>query len=106
MVLAEGVNIEDFLPLAAQRLTTNLPKYAVPLFIRIAKELESTGAETSDKECLGTYKLRKVDLQKQGFDLAKCGRDPVFYWDSAKAAYALLDKRVYEDLMAGGNARF
>ncbi|TSE01919.1 long-chain-acyl-CoA synthetase [Skermania sp. ID1734] len=42
----------------AQRLYDQLPSYAVPLFIRVVDELEQTS----------TFKSRKVELRKQGFD--------------------------------------
>ncbi|MDT0497593.1 hypothetical protein RM530_09490 [Algiphilus sp. W345] len=40
-----------------------LPKYAVPLFIRLRTEQEVTS----------TFKYRKVDLKRQGFDPAEVG---------------------------------
>lgn len=48
-------------------MTANLAAYAVPVFIRLSKELDRTG----------TFKLKKIDLQKQGFDLEKCKGDKV-----------------------------
>ena len=45
----------------AQALFKALPKYAVPLFIRVREEHEVTA----------TFKHRKVDLKREGFDPAK-----------------------------------
>ena len=36
----------------------HLPAYAAPLFVRLPKEADVTG----------TFKLRKVDLQREGYD--------------------------------------
>ncbi|KAG0267450.1 hypothetical protein DFQ27_008741 [Actinomortierella ambigua] len=47
-----------------------MPGYAIPRFIRISEqELETTG----------TFKNRKVDLRKEGFDLDKV-RDRMYWW--------------------------
>lgn len=45
----------------AKHLTSHLPPYAVPLFIRIQPEAEATG----------TFKFRKVELVQEGFDPEK-----------------------------------
>ena len=50
-----------------------LPSYARPLFVRIGAEIEITG----------TFKHRKVDLAKQGFDPAVVA-DPVLFADAAR----------------------
>lgn len=42
-------------------LTERLPAYAIPLFLRIRPEQETTG----------TFKYRKVELKKEGFDPSK-----------------------------------
>ncbi|MGH8530340.1 MAG: long-chain-acyl-CoA synthetase [Nevskiales bacterium] len=62
-------------------LCSQLPAYAVPLFIRLREEQEITG----------TFKYRKVELKKEGFDPGKV----------AEPLYILLDtKRGYEPLTA------
>ena len=48
----------------------------------------------------GTYKLRKVDLQKEGFDLASID-DPIYYWTPAKKQYQLLSYETYTDIVQG-----
>ncbi|KFM59377.1 Long-chain fatty acid transport protein 4, partial [Stegodyphus mimosarum] len=58
-----------------QHISKRLPSYAVPLFIRICSNLEITG----------TYKLRKVTLQKDGFNPEKIA-DPLFFFN--KKTYA------------------
>ncbi|KIH57552.1 AMP-binding enzyme [Ancylostoma duodenale] len=44
VVLADGVNVEDFLAETAKRLMANLASYAIPVFIRLCKEVDRTGA--------------------------------------------------------------
>ena len=45
----------------ANEIKENLPIYARPIFIRIATNVDITG----------TFKLRKVDLQREGYDIHK-----------------------------------
>ena len=59
----------DFGTLQAH-LTERLPSYARPLFVRICPALETTG----------TFRLRKVDLARQGF---AASTDPVWKSDGA-----------------------
>lgn len=53
--LRDGVEFDG--KALAETLYSNLPSYAVPLFIRIVESLETTS----------TFKSRKVDLRKQGY---------------------------------------
>lgn len=53
----------------------------------------------------GTYKLRKVELQKQGFDLDKAKGDPIYYWNAAAKGYSLMDKAMYEDIITSKYTR-
>jgi len=69
-------------------INKNLPSYARPLFIRPLKEVEMTG----------TYKLRKVDLQKEGFDINKV-KDSIYFYSNSK--YVPLDSELYRKLMDG-----
>ena len=50
----------------AETVYSNLPAYAVPLFVRVVKSLEKTA----------TYKSKKVDLRKQGFSADV--EDPIY----------------------------
>ncbi len=69
-----------------RRAAANLPRYAAPLFVRVAPVADMTS----------TFKLRKVDLQRQGIDPAQC-RDPLYVRDDAA--------RTYVPLTADGVAR-
>ncbi|CAD6189220.1 unnamed protein product [Caenorhabditis auriculariae] len=96
IVLRDGCDLEKFLKETALRLTSNLAMYAVPLFIRICKEVDKTG----------TFKLKKTDLQKDGFNLAKCKSDKLFYWSSSEKQYLPLDENMQEDIDSGKYNRF
>ena len=65
------------------RLAGNLPAYARPVFVRLLPELEITG----------TFKQRKVDLVKDGFDPAAI-RDPLYWLSHASGRYEPLTKDV------------
>jgi fatty-acyl-CoA synthase len=68
----------------------SLPAYAAPVFVRVQPEPEVTG----------TFKLRKVDLQAQGFDTSKIS-DPLFVRDDAAGAYLPLTPERLEALRSG-----
>ncbi|GMR46666.1 hypothetical protein PMAYCL1PPCAC_16861, partial [Pristionchus mayeri] len=91
----DGANIETILEEAAQRFTTNLAPYAIPLFVRICKEVDKTG----------TYKLRKTDLQKAGFDLAKVNNDPIYFFDSSAKKYVPLTLDLQRKIDSGEYSR-
>lgn len=55
----------------------HLAAYAVPLFIRVSRFAAMTT----------TYKLRKVDLKREGYDSALCGSDMLFVADMAAKTY-------------------
>lgn len=72
-------------------LAERLPSYAIPLFIRVQKEAETTG----------TFKYRKVELVEDGFDPDRIG-DPVWFAHPDKKAYTPLSHDEYETIIAGG----
>ena len=71
-------------------LGARLPAYAVPLFVRVQKEAETTG----------TFKYRKVDLVKEGFNPDNMA-DPVWFIDPAKGTYVPVTHDRYESILAG-----
>ena len=77
LVMAEGHAFDGgaFFAMASARL----PRYAVPLFLRLSPAADMTG----------NYKLRKVDLQRQGWDTTLVS-DPVLVRDEAAADYVPL----------------
>lgn len=68
-------------------LRDHLPGYAIPIFLRLADSLPMTG----------TFKVKKVELQNEGFDMKKID-DPLYFYDSKKSSYIPL-KDVYEDII-------
>src|SRR5690606_24431368 len=57
-------------------LARELPSYARPLFIRMQPVMETTG----------TFKYRKIDLVRDGFDPARI-EQPVFFDEPGAARY-------------------
>ena len=64
-----------FWALAMERL----PRYAAPMFVRVPSAADMTG----------NYKLRKVDLQREGFDSAQV-KDPLYLRDDDARTYVPL----------------
>ncbi len=74
-----------------ESLSARLPAYAVPVFIREQQE-----ASTTD-----TYKQRKVDLVKEGFD-PEAVKDRVWYRDPETGKYELLNEDTFRKIGKGG----
>jgi fatty-acyl-CoA synthase len=70
--------------------TEHLPKYAIPLFIRVQQEAETTG----------TFKYRKVELVKEGFDPNDVS-EPIWYFDPDTNKYEPLTPDAYETIKSG-----
>ncbi len=79
-------NIDEF----SQFVTDVLPKYAIPVFIRICEELELTGP----------MKIKKVNLRKEAYEIDKI-KDPVYFWNSKNKKYTSFSKIEYKDLLEG-----
>ncbi|GFS48578.1 long-chain fatty acid transport protein 1 [Nephila pilipes] len=73
-----------------QKVSKRLPPYAIPIFIRVSSEIEATG----------TYKLKKVALQKEGYNPKKLS-DPVFLLDVKQKTYIPLTEELYSDIITG-----
>ncbi|XP_034934353.1 long-chain fatty acid transport protein 4-like [Chelonus insularis] len=78
----------DFKALA-EGLDRALPAYARPIFLRIVNELEMTG----------TFKLKKINLQKEGFDPTKI-QDKV-YFRSGNKEYVEVTPELYQEIISG-----
>ncbi|QXZ11274.1 long-chain-acyl-CoA synthetase [Comamonas sp. Y33R10-2] len=88
LVMQEGVAFDpkEFWSLALKRL----PRYAAPQFVRLMAAPDMTG----------NYKLRKVDLQKQGYDSTQTS-DPLFVRNDKLQTYVpVTDASVKEALSA------
>ena len=71
-------------------LERELPTYARPIFLRLGKELETTG----------TFKHRKVELVKQGFDPSLIA-DPVLFADASAGSYVPLSAERHAEIVKG-----
>ena len=67
-----------------------LPHYARPVFIRISQEAETTG----------TFKFKKINLVKAGFDPANID-DPLYVSVPKEDEYKAITADVYEEILAG-----
>lgn len=72
-------------------LASKLPSYAIPIFIRVQPEAETTG----------TFKYRKVELVAEGFDPSKVS-DPLWMLDPEEERYVPLNAGRFDRLMTGG----
>ena len=71
-------------------LAGHLPDYARPLFVRFLRELDITG----------TFKQKKVELVREGFDPGKIS-DPLYFNDSATRAFVRLDQALHDRIQGG-----
>jgi citronellyl-CoA synthetase len=92
-VLAEGVDTLDVQSFS-RYVNEHLPPYARPVFLRIQRELDTTG----------TFKLVKGELRKQGYDLDQVS-DPVYVLKPRSDTYELLD-REYAAVLRAGDAGY
>jgi len=79
-------DVEDF----ARYLTQLLPPYAVPRLLRFKKAFETTA----------THKIKKVQLQQEGFDINKI-KDPLYILLPGQKAYIPLGEKLYTDIQTG-----
>ncbi|XP_017488353.1 PREDICTED: long-chain fatty acid transport protein 4-like [Rhagoletis zephyria] len=80
------VNLERF----AEDISKVLPSYARPQFIRFLTNVDITG----------TYKLRKVDLQKEGYN-PNIIQDAIYYYQTTSGRYGLLTNDIFEKINRG-----
>jgi fatty-acyl-CoA synthase len=88
--MAALVVSDDFDPSRlVERCTRELPAYARPLFLRLLPQIEITG----------TFKHRKVELVKEGFDPSGLS-DPLFFLDGERG-YVPLDAGLHGRIVRG-----
>lgn len=90
MTVGEGFDMSGL----AAHCRAHLPAYAVPLFLRIQPEVETTG----------TFKFRKVDLVKEGFDPARM-EDPLWFLAPGSEEYVRMEE-THHEVIAAGEYRF
>jgi acyl-CoA synthetase (AMP-forming)/AMP-acid ligase II len=71
-------------------LNSSLPRYASPVFVRIRNNLEVTG----------TFKLRKVNLKKEGYNPNNIS-DPLYIWDSKSKCLKKFTPDIYQSIDNG-----
>ena len=71
-------------------LERELPSYAVPVFVRINPAIETTG----------TFKYRKVDLVRDGFDPSKI-EHALYFAQPDEEAYVALTPALYAEIQSG-----
>ncbi|MFP6797660.1 MAG: long-chain-acyl-CoA synthetase [Pseudomonas sp.] len=71
-------------------LRQELPAYAVPLFLRLSAEMETTG----------TFKHKKAPLKEQAYDLERCS-DPLYAWLPGSDRYVPLTRELQVAIAAG-----
>jgi fatty-acyl-CoA synthase len=85
LVVKDGFNLALF----HEHLVKRLPDYARPVFLRIRREIDVTT----------TFKQKKMDLAKDGFDPGATG-DPIYVNDPAIKAFVRLDRPLYDRIQA------
>ena len=83
---------KDNLNLTALRdhIAQHLPEYARPVFLRVRK----------DNDVTTTFKQKKINLMKDGFDPSRTS-DPIYFNDPQRKAFVRLDPALYEQINAG-----
>jgi citronellyl-CoA synthetase len=72
-------------------LQKNLPAYAIPVFVRVTHAIEKTG----------TFKYRKVDIQKASYHLER-PHEEVYAWLPKTDGYTELTPELVSDIDSGG----
>ena len=89
LALAEGVDALDVKSFSAF-IKEHLPSYARPVFLRIQRELDTTG----------TFKMVKGELRKEGYDLERVN-DLIYVLKPRSDTYERLDAKFAAILRAG-----
>jgi fatty-acyl-CoA synthase len=86
LVVDDDFDLETF----HREVESELPSYARPLFVRLLPEIEITG----------TFKHRKVESMKEGFDPSRVA-DPLYFLDSKEGRYVRLDQSLHDRIQSG-----
>ena len=86
LVTTDAFDLDAF----GRKVEQELAAYARPLFVRLLPQMEITG----------TFKHRKVDLVKDGFD-PKGVEDPIYYRDPERGGYVPLDALAFDRIAQG-----
>ena len=80
-------NIDEF----SEFVSSSLPSYSVPIFIRIIEELETTTS---------SFKIVKTTLRKEAYDLSII-KDPIHFWDSSAKKYVRFTEELHQKIKEG-----
>ena len=101
-VEAARFDLESFLT----RLKAELPSYAIPLFLRLVNTIDITGQQSKGSQYIlnkvlfsGTFKFRKLDLVRDGFNPSNV-TDPLYFYNISLGRYVPLDKTLYDDIIS------
>ncbi|HEX2256956.1 MAG TPA: long-chain-acyl-CoA synthetase [Afifellaceae bacterium] len=86
LVVEDDFDLEGF----HDHVVQQLPAYARPVFLRLRRQMDVTS----------TFKLRKVELAKQGFD-PDASDEPLYFNHPERGAYVPLDRQLHDDILAG-----
>jgi fatty-acyl-CoA synthase len=86
LVTREGFEIEEL----GRHVERELAIYARPLFVRLLPRMEITG----------TFKHRKVDLVREGYDPDRIS-DPIYFRDPQQGTYVPLDGELFRRIESG-----
>lgn len=90
ITLKEGVTLDDAdLAKMAEQFKAQLPAYAVPLFLRIQQQMETTG----------TFKYSKNKLKEEGFN-PNLTEDTLYVLLPNESQYSLVSKVVFDNIQA------
>ena len=88
ITLADGVQLtEQDLTEMLSQFKKQLPAYAVPVFLRIQKQMETTG----------TFKYQKNKLKEQAFDPKQCN-ERVLAWIPGNNGYSDVTPEIYNNI--------
>lgn len=85
LVVRDSFDISGF----HAHVARELPDYARPLFVRLSHAIETTG----------TFKQRRIELQKEGFD-PETVREPLWFRSGARG-FRALDRALHDDIQRG-----
>lgn len=90
--LKDGVGVGEVdLDLLHRETAEKLPVYQLPLFLRITE---------GEFEMTSTFKHKKVQLRKQGFDPGQVN-EPLFFRNPETKSYVPIDASLYEQIQSG-----
>ena len=95
LVLMNGQKLDVVLARSlAEHVRKRLPRYAVPIFLRLRKHVEVTG----------TLKHQKVALRNEGVDPARMGEDELYWLEPGAEKYTGFGQKEWQRVV-GGSAK-